>query len=169
MTFHYSFIWTILFTWLTCTPSIHHPNLYDKWSITSWSKSRKTCNFQNCIKLKSLNFQWWQCSISHLIFFFYWKIQLEVLYNSVELGFEISNTLHDFSRWNCGGWSNFRIGIGLVKCQFKVKKAFKVLLVRNEMSTSFFHRVFMYSMFNALLKGPKSLWGLGEVGAFISQ
>lgn len=85
------------------------------------------------------------------IFFFYWKIQLEVLYNSIEanhwvlkIPIHFMTFLGEFVR----GWSNFRIGIGLVKCQFKVKKAFRVQLVRNEMSTSFFHRIFMYSLFN---------------------
>jgi hypothetical protein len=41
------------------------PNIFGKSSTTSWSKSSKTCNFENCPKLTSLKFQRWQFSNFH--------------------------------------------------------------------------------------------------------
>jgi len=100
------------------------PNIYGKWSTTSWSKSSKTCNFEICPKLTSIKFQRWQFSNFHsniFFLFFCQKNQIQVLYNSTKSKFQNSNNLHDILNVFVRFQSNFWIGTILVKCQLRVK------------------------------------------------
>lgn len=60
LTIYYSFV-SIFFGQLFFHITHMHafypiPNFYGKWSTTSRSKSSKSCNFEICLKLRSLNF-----------------------------------------------------------------------------------------------------------------
>jgi hypothetical protein len=75
LTIYYSFI-SIFFGQLFFDITHMHafypvPNFYGKWSTTSQSKSSKSCNFENCLKLESLNFLQWQFFIFYPIHFLF--------------------------------------------------------------------------------------------------
>jgi hypothetical protein len=95
--------------------------------MVSWSNSPKTCNFEDCSKLKRLNCQWWQFSIfkikSHFIFSKQ-KIQLERnLLQLYQVGiFKIFNVIHDdfLGAYVRESWFNFWIGTDLINCELRV-------------------------------------------------
>lgn len=90
---------------------------YNKWSTTSWSKSLKTCNFEDCPKL-NLNFNNNNCSFSSILIQFFFSIEtfrFKSPKTSSTQVFKFSKPCMTF-RHICKGQSIFCTRIILVKC-----------------------------------------------------